>query len=454
MDYSIVEPKIGSFYYMLPDVIDGTVDMSDEFLEAVYLNGGTVSGMSGEILNAARKGINKMNGVLWQFYSSASSSYDYTKSSCKYAGIYMCCGKIYDTVTDEMRNSPTANNINEYIWQNGDIKVSYIPGETEETAKIKIGELIDDEDEQKKRLVNTDYMPNTIQIYCPSSDITGKNTVIDKIVFYTAGTKKFESVLYVDAPAISIYKVGCIAKMVLKDGDGDDNEITPNVSKTSTDMEYLNGVISNASKAKTKLSPTEGAYIYTANGTVDSETEEFTPSEMMQVGDTVNLDNKKELIGAKYLVEACSKGDVFYISGRGYQYAALYALLNDTNTIISMYEGKDGSYTELESEFTLEIPEGVTKLLYNSTSEGSIYKNQTLADVAQQAVTRGTAAATVEEQLETLTNNFNKHIINELSDTAVHLTKEEKDSLLNPTTEGGSEEGGSTGGTGEGTTEG
>ena len=102
-------------------------------------------------------------------------------------------------------------------------------------------------------------------------------------------------------------------------------------------MEYLNGVISTASKAKTKLSTTEGTYIYTANGEKNESTGVFTPSSMMSIEDVVDLNNKKEQSGAKTLIQACTKGDVYYISGKGYEFAALYTLMDDTNKIIEIY---------------------------------------------------------------------------------------------------------------------
>lgn len=438
MTYGVVEPKIGSFYYMMPNIVEGYVSMSEQFLTAVAQNGGTVEGMSGETLRLAQSGINIIDGNLWQFYSD-NTTYDYEEYDCRYAGIYMCCGVIYDSITDEMRKQQISGNINEYIWQNGDIKVEYEPGETEETAEIKVGELIEDEDVAKTRLVNTDFMPNTIQIYCQSKDITGTNTVIDKIVFYNAATREFDSVFYPtyrnkryqikNAPGIHIYKVGCIAKMVLKDGDFSSDEIDPNVSKTSTDMEYLNGVISKASKAKTKLAAKEGSYIYTANGTYDPETEIFTPTGMMTVGDTVDLDNKKELIGAKHFVGACTEGDIYYISGLGYTYAALYTLMDNTNEIIEISQGTVNQETGIVEEFTLEIPAGVTKILYNSNSSGSIYKNQTLADVAREAITRGVIQDEEIETLDELKKDYKKHKENEF-DEARHITKEEYDDLM------------------------
>lgn len=462
--------QIGNIYYFQPlktQIEGGIISIPEEFNDAIDLNGGFDGIQYNEdALILARKGIWIVNNQLWQFVNVKEQEQvgtyihpiqtDIDEKQNLYAGLYLFCGTVYDKITQNIDDQYATNNINEYIWQNGDIKIEYEEGEDEETAEIKLGEIIED----NTKLLNSDYIPNTIQLYCKDKTVTGTDSVIDKIVFYVAGTNTYDYVfdlsrLNYNIRGINVYKTGCVAKVVLKDSvDGE--EITYKVTKTSTDMEYLAGIISNASKAKTKLAPIEGGYIYTANGTIDEETQEFVPTNMMSIGDVINLDNKKELIGAKYLVGACTKGDVYYISGRGYEYSALWALLDNTNKIIDMYEGKvineelgTISWTEWNDEFTLEIPEGVTKILYNSTSQGSIYKNQTLADVAEEAVTRGMRSATAEEEFEELKQKFNKHITNELDTTAVHLTQEQKDDLLNPPEgggEGNNEGGGETGG--------
>ena len=110
--------------------------------------------------------------------------------------------------------------------------------------------------------------------------------------------------------------------------------------------------------------------------------------------------------------------------------------MDNTNKIIDMYEGKEVdehiSWTEWEDEFTLEIPEGVTKLLYNSNDQGSIYKNQTLADVASEQIATTRSVSFEDEEIDELKRRFNKHIANELSEEAVHITQAEKDQLLPP----------------------
>lgn len=436
--------KIGTICYIMPQALINngiSVIIPPEFTDNVNEN----NEITGE-LSIARNGIWKINNELYQFINFDSSVFEYKDENgifreiTRYAGAFLCCGCIYNEITEEMKASPIANNINEYIWQNGDIRVKtrYTDKDEEDEKKPQYGDVIVDENHPKIRLTNTDYMPNTIQIYCQSKDITGQNCIIDKVVFYTAGTHKYDSVFKINAPGVHIYKTGCVAKIVLKDGDDSTVDIGPNVSKTSTDMEYLNGVISTASKAKTKLSTTEGSYVYTANGEKNESTGVFTPSSMMSIGDVVDLNNKKEQSSAKTLIQACTKGDVYYISGKGYEFAALYTLIDDTNKIIEMYQGKYDSegnfigYTEWEDEFTLEIPKDVTKILYNSDESGSIYKNQTLSDVAKDVVTRADAGNDLLTEVDKLKSRFDKHIENTLDDTAVHLTQTEKDNLLSP----------------------